>query len=412
MIHIYLLCTQSIGAAYGVGTYIQELKEILLNKKEIFLNIIILRSDEPEFIIKEAEGCRTFYLPEVPLVDDSSTIAKYNKNSWFLLQPHINASPSDKILFHLNFYGESNFISYIKKNYPNCIVIFTIHYQNWCLLINGNTSYFRKLLHKAKNELSDIEKTIIQSYETEKEILHSVDKIICLSKFTKHILIKDYNITSDKIELIYNGIKDEGITLTKEQKEKERIDLSFKDNELIILFVGRLTQIKGVNILIQAFKILLKDYPQAHLVIVGDGNYNSHLEECEGLWKKITFTGRLSKDHLYQFYQIADVGVIPSFHEQCSYVAIEMMMFGIPLVISTSTGLSEMIDNEFNPIKTEVLENGRDATISPEKLASKIINAINYKGYGNSLRTNYLNKFTRTNMGHKYLNMINELKEE
>ena len=67
---------------------------------------------------------------------------------------------------------------------------------------------------------------------------------------------------------------------------------------------------------------------------VGDGFYSYYLNSCNPTWNKITFTGKLNKEDLYKLYQIADIGVLPSFHEQCSYVAIEMMMYGIPLVAS------------------------------------------------------------------------------
>ena len=69
------------------------------------------------------------------------------------------------------------------------------------------------------------------------------------------------------------------------------------------------------------------------------------------------FTGKLSKQELYQFYQIADVGVMLSKHEQCSFVAIEMMMHGIPIIASDSTGLDEMVSDGINGYKIRTIEN-------------------------------------------------------
>ena len=56
------------------------------------------------------------------------------------------------------------------------------------------------------------------------------------------------------------------------------------------------------------------------------------------------FTGKIPHEELSVFHQRATIGVMPSFHEQCSYSAIEYMMHGIPFVGTTSTGLSEMLD--------------------------------------------------------------------
>jgi len=63
------------------------------------------------------------------------------------------------------------------------------------------------------------------------------------------------------------------------------------------------------------------------------------------LFGKITFAGKVDKELLSVFYQISDVGVMASFHEQCSYVAIEMMAYGI-LVGTDTTGLKEMLEDE------------------------------------------------------------------
>lgn len=73
-------------------------------------------------------------------------------------------------------------------------------------------------------------------------------------------------------------------------------------------------------------------------------------------WSKIIFSGRLPKELIYKFYQIADVGILPSFAEQCSYVAIEMMMHGLPIVGTDSTGLSEMIIDGENGYKVNLNE--------------------------------------------------------
>ena len=69
---------------------------------------------------------------------------------------------------------------------------------------------------------------------------------------------------------------------------------------------------------------------------------------CNGIWGKVIFTGKLRKDQLYRFYQIADIGVLPSCQEQCSYVGIEMLMHGIPLVGTDAMGISEMIEEGYH----------------------------------------------------------------
>ena len=113
--------------------------------------------------------------------------------------------------------------------------------------------------------------------------------------------------------------------------------------------------------------------PYCHLVIVGDGFYSYYLNSCNPTWNKITFTGKLNKEDLYKLYQIADIGVLPSFHEQCSYVAIEMMMYGIPLVASTSTGLSEMIEDGVSGYHIPIIEYENHTDLNTYELQSKLL---------------------------------------
>ena len=103
------------------------------------------------------------------------------------------------------------------------------------------------------------------------------------------------------------------------------------------------------------------------------------LAECKDDWGKILFTGKLSKQELYQFYQIADVGVMLSKHEQCSFVAIEMMMHGIPIIASDSTGLDEMVSDGINGYKIRTIENQAKVSFDINECQRLLSLAINNK---------------------------------
>uniref|UniRef100_UPI000EFE388E glycosyltransferase n=1 Tax=Parabacteroides sp. AM08-6 TaxID=2292053 RepID=UPI000EFE388E len=122
-------------------------------------------------------------------------------------------------------------------------------------------------------------------------------------------------------------------------------------------------------------------------------------------WNKVTFTGRLNKDELYEFYQIADIGVMPSLHEQCSYVAMEMLMFNIPLLISTSTGLNETLEGVE---KIEVEEREDDVYISVEKMAESML-ALLQAPPSNMYRETYLRKYEESLFLEKMRNLYESL---
>ena len=91
------------------------------------------------------------------------------------------------------------------------------------------------------------------------------------------------------------------------------------------------------------------------------------------IWSKVCFTGKIPKDQLYTFYQIADAGTLPSFSEQCSYVGIEMLMHGLPWIGTNSSGLKEMVDGLYClPLNEE----GEDLTLSTELLSQWLIEIL------------------------------------
>lgn len=256
--------------------------------------------------------------------------------------------------------------------------------------------------------LSLLEQGICDSFYKEKELYRLVDTIICLSEFTSSLLQDIYGISPDKIRFVPNGLKDERKHLTLKERDVLKKQYHFSEKEKIILFVGRLDVIKGIGTLIQAFHILLRKNRNYRLVIVGDGDFSSCLNRCEVDWSKVVFTGRLGKEQLYNFYQMADIGVMPSMHEQCSYVAIEMMMFGLPMVVSTTTGLKEMVQGKMFGYTFDMEENSEKSVNELVVLISDILENVSEKYLEMKAlsRMAYEEKYSEKVMREKYLCLI------
>ena len=106
-----------------------------------------------------------------------------------------------------------------------------------------------------------------------------------------------------KYILFYNGIDD---VYDKNFYQWENMLNSSKN----IIFVGRLDEIKGISVLIESFKELIKICPDCHLYIIGEGDFSKYLKLCNPIWDKITFYGIFwKKKELYQMYNCADVGL-------------------------------------------------------------------------------------------------------
>lgn len=182
----------------------------------------------------------------------------------------------------------------------------------------------------------DKERGVISSYVGEKLFLYLADVVLVLSKRTKDILANNYSVSVDKMRLVYNGIADDTCC--------DSLSCDSKGLRRNILYVGRLDEIKGLKYLISAYGKILVKYPDTHLVIVGDGDFQPYMEQCRTFHEHVSFLGKMQSGDLDKVYESAYIGVMPSFHEQCSYTAIEMMRHGIPFIGTDSTGLAEMLD--------------------------------------------------------------------
>ena len=94
-----------------------------------------------------------------------------------------------------------------------------------------------------------------------------------------------------------------------------------------------------------AFRNVLNSCPQSRLVITGNGDFSKYIKESQDIRTKIIYTGMLEKAQLYEWYCFADVGVIPSLFESFGYVAVEMMMHGLSIAATATSGLNEVVDD-------------------------------------------------------------------
>lgn len=136
-----------------------------------------------------------------------------------------------------------------------------------------------------------------------------------------------------KIDLIYNGIDLERYT------NKSDIKISPKQ----IIAVGRLSKIKGFDLLIQAVAAIKTP---CQLVIAGDGPEKENLENLAkmlGIEKKVIFTGRLEKQQLIHFYQESSIFCMSSYNEGMSNAMLEAIACGLSIVTTNIGGAVELV---------------------------------------------------------------------
>lgn len=187
----------------------------------------------------------------------------------------------------------------------------------------------------------------------------------------------------DKIDVVYNGI-----SVEKREPSPEFEYWQFRrrfatDKEKIVYYVGRMTYEKGVNLLLSAApKVIWEMGGDAKFVIIGGGNLDplKHQAWNLGIWDKCYFTGFMPEDDLNQFRLVADCAVFPSLYEPFGIVALESFAARVPVVVSDTGGLPEVVRHG----KTGVVTRAGN----PDSIAWGIVEILKNPDYANWLVEN------------------------
>lgn len=178
----------------------------------------------------------------------------------------------------------------------------------------------------------------------EKHVVSMASSIICVSKSVAEEVYHLY--TRKNVNIIYGGASEDSL---RQESVNTTFDVSGLTNKRVILYVGRILYEKGLFDLIDAFNAVKNEFSDLSLVIVGSGPAENELTgriEEYGIDERVIMTGFLAGKELIKAYQLAEVIVIPShFEAGFALVAIEAMIFGVPIIASNVGGLSEGIDD-------------------------------------------------------------------
>lgn len=172
-------------------------------------------------------------------------------------------------------------------------------------------------------------------------IASRMDRVVAVSEDIAKGLA-EAGVAREKISVIYNGVDDR---FCPGDRTAVRDALQIPSKSFILLFVGLLVPVKGVDVLIEALS-LWRDRPGWKLYIIGDGPLLSPLRErCldEGIASQVCFVGRRSSQEVPQWMQAADVLALPSHSEGRPNVVLEAQACGLPVVATRVGGTQELI---------------------------------------------------------------------
>jgi len=212
-----------------------------------------------------------------------------------------------------------------------------------------------------------------QRYIASKEgiLIYNAWRIIVCSNYMRHELQRVFGTPWDKMSMIYNGIRPD------KKKRDPNIDYQeFRrrfahDYEKIVYYVGRMTYEKGVSVLLTAAPQVLQHLNNhVKFIIIGGGDTDllKQLAWNLGIWEQCYFTGFMSDEDLDKFQTVADCAVFPSLYEPFGIVALESFAAKVPVVVSNTGGLAEVVQHGQTGIVTQ--------TNNPDSLAWGIVEVL------------------------------------
>jgi len=182
--------------------------------------------------------------------------------------------------------------------------------------------------------------------ETERDLARNCHHIIATTEKEKEELILHYGASPETI-----GVVPCGVNLNLFQpidKEMAKQQLGFGDDK-IILFVGRIEPLKGIDRLLVAMTRLQNSHGLRLVIIGGDDHSQYEMEKLQRLSRalhiqdSVTFLGLIKQEELPCFYSAADACVVPSYYESFGLVALESLACGTPVVATNVGGIKSVI---------------------------------------------------------------------
>jgi len=196
-------------------------------------------------------------------------------------------------------------------------------------------------------------------HQVEWRLTYESWQVIVNSLHMQNELQYHFNLPSNKITVIPNGTDPDNFKLEFNRQHLRNTLAS--PSERIVLYVGRLVNEKGVQVLLDAAPKVLAAYAETKFLIVGTGYYLDQLKNqasALGIEKHVNFLGYVSDIDLRKLYNIADIVCIPSLYEPFGIVALEAMAAKVPVVTSNAGGLAEFVEHKVTGITTYAGDSG------------------------------------------------------
>ena len=219
---------------------------------------------------------------------------------------------------------------------------------------------------------------VVESIEREGLLL--ADKVIAVSKATKDLIVKKYQIPADKIDVVYNSLDQKFIDKVYQYDDDDYKYLEAMKalGYTIVSTVGRFTVQKGLANLMKAAAGALSVNPKLIFVFAGDGEQRQELLALSahvGISRNVVFTGFIRGKQLRDIYEVSDIFVMSSVSEPFGLTALEAAHHGNALILTKQSGAFEIMRNSMAYDFWDI-----------DKLSNEILAIASSKALKNTLR--------------------------
>lgn len=313
-----------------------------------------------DVILKENEKHRKLEIDVYTIYDETAIEASKN-------YPNVNFI---FLLKHKKYTKLRNkFISLLRKvfkldvpyTYATQICKYLKKYNYDKVLIEGDSSLvlpIEKIVGKEKVILHiHHDPRLTNHLEFRTELLHC-NRILAVSNYVKEGLYQCINDKSYPIKTLLNctNTKNFNKKLYRNQSKSIKLNYRINNEDIVIMFTGRLVPQKGVKELLYAFKDLTKLYDNIKLLIVGNAGFGNSIETdydrelikiASEIQDKVVFTGFIHNNDLPIIHSICDIAIVPSIYEEpAGLVVIEALASGLPLIVTDSGGIPEYVSDK------------------------------------------------------------------
>lgn len=386
-VYLYIMDINLSEGITGVDRYVEKLIEGLKHYQNIQVYRIQFQLNEKLILYSEEQrdNCTIVTLPlpqnYMEIISNRFWMHKYSEYIYHIIKKFF--AQRKNCVLHLQTLNLIDIALFIKQRI-DCKIITHLHCIPWKNYYNTNPKWFNYLYNIAYSGLVNVnDRTMFLSSRSEMDSYIQSDHIICVTQSEVDFLINIMGISKSKISIVHNGINDYISSFERQFK-------TCSDSLYQCLFVANLSKSKGLDFILKALRILKKKGYNIELKIAGcTTQATAHLILSNYNDLNLQFLGVRNFEQLAKLYKDSDIGLIASLQEQWSFAAVEMAMFGLPVITTAVDGLDEIFTDEVNAFKVPLsFSSIFGLRLEPEIIANKMEQLIKHSELRKMLSAN------------------------